>query len=117
MVSVAAVPLGGALMSVDGGDCALSRDFGISAELGVCEYAGKLSSAHPAAINSACFHIIMTLQSVQINWGLGGEFTSGTPSTLQSRDPWPLRSCAHLGSSNLEEIQRRARSAPDLAAS
>src|SRR5258707_13948824 len=62
MVSVAAVPLGGALMSVDGGDCALSRDFGISAELGVCEYAGQLSRAHPAAINKACFHIISILQ-------------------------------------------------------
>jgi hypothetical protein len=46
-------------MSVDGDDCALSRDFGISAELGVCEYAGQLISAQPAAINSSRFHIII----------------------------------------------------------
>jgi len=49
-------------MSVDGDDGTLSRDFGISAELGVCEYAGQLSRAHPAAINKACFHIISILQ-------------------------------------------------------
>jgi len=63
-------------MSVDGDEGTLSRDFGISAELGVCEYAGQLSSAHPAAINRACFHIISTSSLVQISWALSGEFTS-----------------------------------------
>src|SRR5258708_10301997 len=117
MVSVAAVPLGGALMSVDGGDCGLSRDFGISAELGVCEYAGKLSSAHPAAINSACFHIIMTLQSVPISWGLGGEFTSGTHSTPPITRPIARALVRPPGELEARGVSRRARSAPDLASS